>query len=97
MYRAQYTVYVYIHTMSIHSVYLVSDLEGSDNGDPLNRHLFWGSLPTRSTSEVVRSMKCSYRNKNLNRSLTPHTFMKVRTIRGWEPARQSKEAGVDFQ
>jgi hypothetical protein len=22
--------------MSIHSVYLVSDLEGSDNGDPLN-------------------------------------------------------------
>ena len=24
-----------IYTMSIHSVYLVSDLEGSDNGDPL--------------------------------------------------------------
>ena len=83
--------------MSIHSVYLVSDLEGSDNGDPLNGHLFWGSLPTRSTSEVVRSMTCSYRNKNLNWSLTPYTFRKIRTIRGWEPARQSKEAGVDFQ
>jgi hypothetical protein len=24
-----------IYTMSIHSIYLVSDLEGSDNGDPL--------------------------------------------------------------
>jgi hypothetical protein len=23
-----------IYTMSIHSIYLVSDLEGSDNGDP---------------------------------------------------------------
>jgi len=30
----QYTWYVYIH-LSIHSVYLVSDLEGSDNGDPI--------------------------------------------------------------
>jgi hypothetical protein len=25
-----------IYTMSIHSIYLVSDLEGSDNGDPFN-------------------------------------------------------------
>ena len=24
-----------IYTMSIHSIYLVSDLKGSDNGDPL--------------------------------------------------------------
>ena len=24
-----------IYTMSIHSIYLVSDLEGSNNGDPL--------------------------------------------------------------
>ena len=24
-----------IYTMSIHSIYLVSDLEGSDNGDPI--------------------------------------------------------------
>ena len=23
------------YTMSIHSIYLVSDLEGSDNGDPI--------------------------------------------------------------
>jgi hypothetical protein len=30
-----------IYTMSIHKIYLVSDLEGSDNGDPIyviNRH-----------------------------------------------------------
>jgi hypothetical protein len=26
---------MYIYTMSIHMLYLVSDLEGSDNGDPL--------------------------------------------------------------
>jgi hypothetical protein len=31
----QYTWYVYIH-LSIHSVYLVFDLEGSDNGNPIN-------------------------------------------------------------
>jgi hypothetical protein len=24
-----------VYTMSIHSMYLVSDLEGSDNGDPI--------------------------------------------------------------
>jgi hypothetical protein len=29
-----------IYTMSIHSVYLVSDLEDSDNGDPLKTGLF---------------------------------------------------------
>jgi hypothetical protein len=27
--------FVCIYTMSIHSIYLVSDLEGSDNGDPI--------------------------------------------------------------
>jgi hypothetical protein len=26
---------MFIYTMSIHSIYLVSDLEGIDNGDPL--------------------------------------------------------------
>jgi hypothetical protein len=26
---------MYVYTMSIHTLYLVSDLEGSDNGDPL--------------------------------------------------------------
>ena len=57
------TLCMCIYTMSIHSVYLVSDLEGSDNGDPLNGLLFRGSLHTRSTTEVVRSMKCSYRKK----------------------------------
>jgi hypothetical protein len=36
MYQAQYTLYVYIYTMSIHSVFLVSDLEVSHNGDPIN-------------------------------------------------------------
>jgi hypothetical protein len=36
MCQAQYTLYVCIHhVMSIHTLYLVSDLEGSDNGDPL--------------------------------------------------------------
>ena len=30
---APYTSYVY---MSIHSIYLVSHLEGSDNGDPIH-------------------------------------------------------------
>jgi hypothetical protein len=29
------TLCMYIYTMSIHTLYLVSDLEGSDNGDPL--------------------------------------------------------------
>jgi len=28
-----------IYTMSIHSKYLVSDLEGSDDGDPLRDYL----------------------------------------------------------
>jgi hypothetical protein len=28
-----------IYTMSIHSIYLVSDLEVSDNGDPLRDYL----------------------------------------------------------
>ena len=32
----QYTLYVCIQTMPIHSAYLVSDLEGSDNCDPIN-------------------------------------------------------------
>jgi hypothetical protein len=30
------TLCMCMYTMCIHSVYLVSDLEGSDNGDPLN-------------------------------------------------------------
>lgn len=34
--RAIHFVLVCIHIMSIHSVYLVADLEGSDNGDPTN-------------------------------------------------------------
>ena len=39
MYQAQYTFVSYkvcVYTMCIHSVYLVSDLEVSDDGDPLN-------------------------------------------------------------
>jgi len=27
---------MFIYTMAIHSIYLVSDLEGSDNGDPIH-------------------------------------------------------------
>ena len=30
-----HTLCMCIYTMSIHSIYLVSDLEGSDNGDPI--------------------------------------------------------------
>jgi hypothetical protein len=49
MYQAQYTLYVYIHYMCIHSVYLVSDLEGSDNGDPLNGIVYCLSCESRSS------------------------------------------------
>jgi hypothetical protein len=34
MCQSQYILYVYTHTL-----YIVSDLEGSDNGDPIIAHL----------------------------------------------------------
>ena len=40
-----------IHTMSIHTLYLVSDLEGSDNSDPLRDNL----LPLA----VIHGVVCS--------------------------------------
>jgi hypothetical protein len=33
-----------IYTMSMHSVYPVTDLEGNDNGDPLNGIIFCHSV-----------------------------------------------------
>ena len=41
--------------MSIHSVYLVSDLEDSDNGDPLNEIICRNCkpLPSRSSAPTV--------------------------------------------
>jgi hypothetical protein len=43
-YVSQYTVYVYM-SMSIHSVYPVSGLEGSDNDNPSGRHYRYIIIP----------------------------------------------------
>jgi hypothetical protein len=37
------------YTVSIHTVYLVSDLEGSDNGDPINGIVYCLSFKSRSS------------------------------------------------
>ena len=33
--------FICVYTMSIHLIYLVSDLEGSDNGDPIYGIIYW--------------------------------------------------------
>jgi hypothetical protein len=38
-----------VYILSIHSVYLVSDLEGSDIGDPVNRIVYCLSCKSRSS------------------------------------------------
>jgi hypothetical protein len=43
-----------VYTMSIHSLYLVSDLEGSDNGDPINGII---CLKCKSRSSLVTVLK----------------------------------------
>ena len=53
--------------MSIHSVYLVSDLEGSDNGDPLNGIIYCHSCESRSSLvTVLETLKNVLRTKNEN-------------------------------
>jgi hypothetical protein len=43
------TLYMCIYTMSIHSIYLVSDLEVSDNGDPIYGIVYCLSCKSRSS------------------------------------------------
>ena len=45
-----------IFTMSKHSVYLVSDLQGSDNGDPLNGIII--VVAVRCSSESGPRVSC---------------------------------------
>ena len=51
--------------MSIHSVYLVSDLEGSDNGDPLTG-LFIVIAVSHGLVTVLETLKNVLRTKNEN-------------------------------
>ena len=51
------TLCMCMHTMSIHSVYLVSDLEGSDNGDPLNGIVYCLSCESRSSHGLGETLK----------------------------------------